>query len=1629
MSSLSKLYTAPEQSVPFPRSDALQLLHRKVQVLYKSDQGKDGRVLLSVEMIYKALKRGLSHVLEDAQKFSEKNIESKFVIKGSSVAHIFSEENFSDIDLQAVIDLTGVSEERRIRLGFNFKWRFLREISRLISQTVSDAPEDVVFSFVEENRCLSSGSKIPYNQHLIIFGSPPIEFSCFALIKDPIEPSRNFDFNSGALELEITNSNEVKITSLGYSVEQTLESISQKKLVCFQKEQLSRNALPRYFSKLFFSGYHDEDPALLPFFLDEFKNSIPPCEVSEAAAQLMNQIQLYIGKKEKDLTNFYLFLWILSCDHPLFEHLKHLATEELYALDKKRELFTTFDLGAILKSELKELICWEIFLRAHQIHAVKHRAQETLKLELEEGCSFLIHVDQFKISKGILGLTNFFKLTPARVDSNSLDAQTKVLLQRLIGRGLFKKELFPLFHQAFIKCSIPFNPQYIDLFFLWASEAPREQIRILSPQMLSCVFSLCKEKREISKELEEDFILCFANAFAKDHKHFFSQNFHSPMFFEILSSFFKEKKESQSAVVVIDFLKKIPLDFYDDQYLDQKSDVEIQKHVVNLTFILFSKKQIEFDLAKVSAIFFYKNISKERSIKLFGTLYRYMPDSSLESFFEHICKIYQENPTWFLKFLQEHKDCLREKQKLFFYLFEPLRSLALSLKDPSHSNQALQLASIFFEKAELEIFMAEILEKAIANEPLAKEAFLKILDLSNLSFLEVFSPHSLTEEQFCFLFEEKKLSRSLFTHLDHLKTLASKAAFFKKERILKEILLSIHSQSFDLFLNVYQEIGEAFNSSPISSELSLKLLGEILLKESSYKTDPRFIQLLQNSLIQGGSSANFSKIAKEEFEKELLSSIRSIHYHFVIDTVNYPVWNNIWEYLVRNSLNQKTETWIDLNALFIYVVDPTVRSRCFYLLSHFPVSLELVGMGVEHVMKQQNLSEEEIEELLSNLFLVGFDSLWLHEASNSKLELELCLFVLSFVERFLKSRAETSPDKASFVLAALRFCTLSSDADTRVYALRLLSRLLSEQSEIAKALMSSGKKDIIIVGCAEKAIEERDIVQFFYVFDHHYKPHVSVKSEKDTLIKNEIHLLSYSPMQIKHRAQAWKKALADFCRENRVKKERFDDVLIDTKFFNSCGTFFEDMYVSLSLEISKLLEDEEFKTNPLRTSVLNHLIDLKQLMLSEIESLIEFVGRKKRVDCIPFFDSLTSVVAISNKDSLVALTTRLFKSTTEMLTPDSKGQIVEVPWIYLNKLINYSCSFMKILEETHPRVVDRRQVLNLLEVLKPALSLYKEEEILRNGILNLVCFLEGSLNKEEFERYYRSTVRSILDRKKEISYNELTLFALTTFRADPKIGKTLGTGINAKLFHDKFLIGQHFFYETKNLVQFMAIFEIAFSRFSSEIPSESEQESFDDKNIFALFCIYFMMMQNGIIHQKTKSEVTRLENAFLSLLEILLKKERNRLTLTICKGVLNFLTPTLSSGERYLRDSPKEDPSLSARLFFQLVCKLRSTDRVILAANHMEIEPLVVLFQKNEKTLRKHLKEEELAQLQMALEGSAKHVTEKMLTKALKPLPDDHQEGEGDLPVIYLSSVMKDLHITSPIEALKALFKIHSISS
>ena len=188
------------------------------------------------------------------------------------------------------------------------------------------------------------------------------------------------------------------------------------------------------------------------------------------------------------------------------------------------------------------------------------------------------------------------------------------------------------------------------------------------------------------------------------------------------------------------------------------------------------------------------------------------------------------------------------------------------MKDRTHSKQALELTSIIFEKEELEIFIGDLLDKALSNEPFAKEAFLTILDLSNRSFLEIYAPHLLTEEQFQFFFEEKKLSGSAWTNLDQLKILASKAAFFKRERILKEILLSIHSQSFDLFLSVYQEIGGAFNSFAISSEVSLKLLGEILLKEGSYKTNPLFIELLQNALIQAGSYADFSKTTKGDIE-------------------------------------------------------------------------------------------------------------------------------------------------------------------------------------------------------------------------------------------------------------------------------------------------------------------------------------------------------------------------------------------------------------------------------------------------------------------------------------------------------------------------------------------------------------------------------------------------------------------------------------------------------------------------------------------------------------------------------------------------------------------------------------------
>jgi hypothetical protein len=94
----------------------------------------------------------------------------------------------------------------------------------------------------------------------------------------------------------------------------------------------------------------------------------------------------------------------------------------------------------------------------------------------------------------------------------------------------------------------------------------------------------------------------------------------------------------------------------------------------------------------------------------------------------------------------------------------------------------------------------------------------------------------------------------------------------------------------------------------------------------------------------------------------------------------------------------------------------------------------------------------------------------------------------------------------------------------------------------------------------------------------------------------------------------------------------------------------------------------------------------------------------------------------------------------------------------------------------------------------------------------------------------------------------------------------------------------------------------------------------------------------------------------------------------------------------------------------------------------MEIEPLFDLFQKNEKMFRKHLKEEELSELKIAFLEPAKLLAEEVLAVARKP-KEHEEEQEVDPPVINLTSVMEALHLTSPIEALKALFKTHSPSS
>jgi hypothetical protein len=207
------------------------------------------------------------------------------------------------------------------------------------------------------------------------------------------------------------------------------------------------------------------------------------------------------------------------------------------------------------------------------------------------------------------------------------------------------------------------------------------------------------------------------------------------------------------------------------------------------------------------------------------------------------------------------------------------------------------------------------------------------------------------------------------------------------------------------------------------------------------------------------------------------------------------------------------------------------------------------------------------------------------------------------------------------------------------------------------------------------------------------------------------------------------------------------------------------------------------------------------------------------------------------------------------------------------------------------------------------------------------------------------------------------LFSIYVLRLDKGICPAVAYGMNKERFADKHFIDKVFFEKTKTIDMFLSVFEIGFSKFINEMGEKWTPQTFTQVDIFALFNIYCLFLQNGIISKQNTSEFARLQNRIIHFLEFPLCKPRNTLTMLVARTMLNFILIYDQRGRVSLRYSSK-DQLIKLIPIFSRCIQLISEDIEEFQDYNVNLLILASVFDMHKDMMKKTLSNEDFARLQ-----------------------------------------------------------------
>ena len=1528
-----------------PREQAQILLGKKI-ALQMTSLEKTISVTVEVEEVYKAFKDTL-----------EKDYgPMDFAIRGSSVAGIFSGEKTSDLDLQAKFRFKHIQDRSAIvKEGYSLRWKLLDTIKALFLQKVSAQDRQAVLAsssealrFKDTNKLLSFQNQGPCNIHQLQVGE--IEISCFVEVDPSQEPVRNFDFNSGSLEIIIDDNGRVILQGPCEDLEETIREISLKELRCIRPHEISRKALPRYFNKLFFSGYVDPSEDLLPVLIRSNKNMPAESSNEDIAQTLLQEMHKFFKDKKTPLWMIHMALWLGQDQDPVMQEISKRSQEPLLAyLDQVQEPWIA-QIKSWVQAGNVEAVTWFFILQAQSLEVKTHRGQDHLQLQLDPSypCYFLI--PKQTLSKPPQGLEDLVEKLPYSVLKQELSAKTKELMQKTLARQAKHPQFFLFFEGCAQKFA--FKPQefFGNMFWQWFAHVPgsaRDKIVLdRVTQLVPFSFLLPTENCYIAP-----FLLMLDQHQLSNKMQCFDPSMHPETVLQASLQLMKSKEFGQLCKEDQDRIATLIEKMYREYFLDHEPKAELVKLVLQFTLFLQKNQRISWDeLEKSAKACFALHLEHEGDILLLRILQK-GPKEYQPRVLQICLDAASHDPLWALNFIEKHSEDLKHYPEFSDELFSALH---FSLLDKLSSQDFEKYSKHVLEIARLELRQSLAQRSAalaLDGNANAKYFMEKMLESSSFDVQDVFDFDNMTNQEFeSFLarfFASKTIKYEERSSKILLQTAFRCGCFgFAKEQLLKtieqnplkalEILLACSRH--DLLKAPLEDLlcfSIALHDQGIRYEDSCEMQSWI---------DAVFISLQKAC----------QKNSTQPMTDRQIELIVMLHKKFVLATYFHSVWIDVWVDLVSKAKDNRLQTWIPIDE-FCEQLDKLSLEHMKPLFVQMDVSFDFIekyAVTLYEFLKTHNPQQhKDLQSMLCNFVELSRETFWNLDPNFYRNNPAAQQQFQSVLDVVLATDFQDDPNNLymNLLFLSLKGISLFCSAEFRkdevvpIYV-DIMYQYIKKHPNFFE---NSGRYQKLMISLIYKSFQEKDLSQGLVLYLL-YRQYCSPDMTQQSLLKQEDSLVDLSIASFDHLCKDTLR-LIDGCQFD-VDSPKFREEIVTVNFF-TC--FVADMLLTFEEAISICEGPKKLEMIAKKQRVLGHTKD--------------FFERLSKIGTHETFMSTQHIFKYREHFSLelkLELYKKLFKVLGDLIRA-KKNTFSEQDMKMIGSLVNEIKTWVNT-DDLASGVLEK-EIKAFLEISRPLMFRSEFSIYIKPDLIEFIRKLESTLSKQAIQEYLWGWVESINHRSAHVLKAELDCFAILTlrldehfqaiFRDDPIISKLSCKGINfTKFFTDK-----------EKIEAFIRLFDVAFTKFSETIPTMQDYESESSLNIFSLFVIASPHMRAGINQIKQEKEQHHLFSTFLNVLTKQMGEKSNFLTTTIYVAAWHCMfsmekRPRIAMqrfGKPKFRFHEKEHAQRNCKVFGFLVNKLHEMTEDYRTKMKLEIRVLNDIFKMNEDLFKQHLTKQE----------------------------------------------------------------------